>query len=176
MQIIITGNKNDGDWPRASCGLCHWCCHGFDSVPVLLPVWSRTHYHLSGNYCCFNCAKSDAILKTKTHVFPKALTSLGLFAAKIATYRGSVFAGITPAAPKETLQAFGGTTTITQFRRGAMIIEKYEYIERLWRPRELLSERGIDPQFLYTFKPLRRVQLLDCDEEDPVGLIQRRVW
>jgi hypothetical protein len=57
-----------------------------------------------------------------------------------------------------------------------MIIEKYEYVQQLWKPRELLNARRVDPQYVYTLKPLRRVRLLQEEEEDPVALIQRRVW
>lgn len=172
MKITITGNKITDEWPKTPRGLCHWCCHPFSNVPVLLPHWTGTRYHLSGNYCSFDCAKSDAILKSRAGQFPKSLTALALFAAKL----HPPFAGITPAPPKETLQAFGGSATITEFRRHSMTIRSYASVQRIWKPRELMNGTKINPRYLYTLEPLRRTQLIESEEEDPVALIQRRVW
>ena len=57
-----------------------------------------------------------------------------------------------------------------------MTIEKYEWVERVWKPRVLCSGLKINPRYLYTFEPRRRVQLLEEEEVDPVVLIKRRVW
>lgn len=57
-----------------------------------------------------------------------------------------------------------------------MTIPDYSRIERLWRPRVLCSGMRIDPRYLYTLEPRRRVQLLELEDEDPIVLIKRRVW
>lgn len=57
-----------------------------------------------------------------------------------------------------------------------MTICSYERIERIWRPRVLCSGTQIDPRYLYTLEPRRRVQLLETEEEDPVVFVKRRVW
>jgi hypothetical protein len=40
------------------------------------------------------------------------------------------------------------------------------------------GERDIDPKYLYTMQPIRKVKLLDCDneDEDPIVMIKRRVY
>jgi hypothetical protein len=157
-------------------------------------MWNRDCYHLSGTYCSWNCAKSDSIAKTKTGSFPKNATALALFAFQI-SFRGrncpqksrlhtpgchcySRFTGVLQAYNKETLQAFGGSTTIDQFRRGFLTIESYEWITRFYEPRELLRDPPVKKEYLYTLKPLRRMKFLEAEEEDedPVVLIQRRVF
>lgn len=54
-----------------------------------------------------------------------------------------------------------------------MTIESYDWVKN---PRDLASEGKIKPQYLYTMLPLRRVKLLEEEEEDPVVLIKRRVF
>lgn len=189
VKITISGD-NIYEWPRSSRWLCHHCCHPFGDVPVVVPTWSGTCYHLRGNYCSWNCAKSDAVAQAKAGSFPKDATSLTLFAFQI-SFRGrhcpektrlhspgccchSRFTGILPAPPKTALQAFGGSTTIAEFRRGNLVIEKYEWVQRFYSPRELT---GAKCGYLYTLKPLRRVRVVDAEEdEDPVVLIKRRVY
>ena len=160
----------------------------------MVPVWSGTLYHLRGLYCSWNCAKAHAIEQTKAGTFPKDATSLSLFAFQI-SFRGrhcpertrvhssrcgcySRFTGVVPAPPKEGLQAFGGNQTISEFRKGFLTIDSYEWVSRYYNPRELTRDPPIRKGYLYTLKPLRRVRVLDADEEeeDPVVLIKRRVY
>jgi hypothetical protein len=78
---------------------------------------------------------------------------------------------------KESLQAFGGSSTIDEFRRGALTIDNYAWITRFYSPEELTPPTPVKREYLYTLKPLRRVKVLDCEEdEDPVVLIKRRVY
>lgn len=196
MKITISGNnnRNHDDWPRSSRYLCHHCCHGFGSVPIMVPVWSQGCYHLNGNYCSWNCAKAHVLSKAK-HAFPKEVTTIALFAYQI-SFRGkhcgfkqgkhpatcpchSRYHGVLPAQDKETLEAFGGHLSITQFRRKSLTIDSYEWITRIYRPRELMKEVShVDPKYLYTMQPIRKVKLLDCDNEDddPIVMIKRRVY
>jgi hypothetical protein len=57
-----------------------------------------------------------------------------------------------------------------------MTITDYSRIQRLWNPRVLCDGRRLEPKYLYTMQPLRRVSLLDTEDEDPIVLIKRRVW
>jgi hypothetical protein len=80
--------------------------------------------------------------------------------------------------PKEELKAFGGTKDISEFRRGFLTIESYEWVQLFYSPRELVREdERIPRQYLYTLAPLRRTKLLEQeDEDDPVIYIKRRVY
>lgn len=159
----------------------------------MVPVWSGAHYHLRGNYCSWNCAKSHAVAQAKAGSFPKDATSLALFAFQI-SFRGrhcqhesrvhsarcdcySRFTGVLQAPHKETLQAFGGGATIAQFRRGALTIDSYAWVERYYSSMDRCREAPVKREYLYTLKPLRRVKVIDIEEdEDPVVLIKRRVY
>lgn len=160
----------------------------------MVPVWSGTCYHLRGNYCSWNCAKAHSIEQCKAGKFPKDTTSLALFAFQI-SFRGrnckektrvhssrcgcySRFTGVVPAGPKESLRAFGGDKTIENFRRGALTIDDYAWVTRYYSPRELTKDARVRGSYLYTLEPLKRVKVLDVDEEgeDPVVLIKRRVY
>lgn len=194
VKITIRGdNFYDGEWPRVPRGLCFWCCHSFRGVPVLVPTWRGNHYHLRGNYCSWNCAKSDTISKCRAGAFPQDATSLTLFAYKI-SFRGrnckhnsrvqakrcdcySRFAGVLQADDKETLEAFGGSTTIAEFRRDFLTIDSYEWVTRSYSPGERSPLVPMDRSYLFTLKPLRRVKVIDSEEdEDPIVLIKRRVF
>lgn len=157
-----------------------------------MPVWAGTRYHLRGNYCSFNCAKSDTIAKARAGTFPRDATALGLFAFQIA-WKGkhcpqktpgrhsptcrciARFTGILPAPDKEALEAFGGTMSIQRFRRDMLTIDSYEWIARFYTSHHPIPTSGVP--FLYTLQPLRRVKPMDIDtDDDPVVLIKRRVF
>lgn len=190
MNITLCSNNIIRDeWPRSSRHCCFWCSHRFGHIPVLVPVWSGHQFHLHGNYCSWNCAKSHTLEKAKAGHFPLDLTSIGLFAFAI-TIRGrhcqdekpctcgSRFTGVVPAPPKETLQDYGGHQSVAEFRRGFLTIDSYTWLERFFDPgRPALVPRGVDRSYLFTTKPLRRVKVLDVEEdEDPIVLIKRRVY
>ncbi len=160
---------------------------------MLIPVWTRGCYHLRGNYCSWNCAKADCITQTKTHAFPKDLTSLALFAFQI-SFRGrhcpssqrthspsclcyTRFTGLEAAPPKETLHAFGGDQSIKAFRSRALTIESYEWVTRFYSARELVPvTTKINPKYLYTMEPFRKCITLREEESDPIVLIKKRVF
>jgi hypothetical protein len=84
--------------------------------------------------------------------------------------------GVEAAKDKETLEAFGGRLTIGQFRRGFLCIESYDWISRYYSPRELLRVPPVAKKYLYTLQPLRRVVVLEEEDEDPVVLIKQRCF
>lgn len=150
----------------------------------MVPVWRKDTYHLHGNYCSWNCAKADVIVKAKT--FPQNLTALAVFAYKV-SFRGrqrehpashTRFCGVLPAPPKETLQAFGGHLSIHQFRREFLTINSYQWVTRVYRPREPSRvPQAVDKRYFYTLQPVRKTIVLDDDDEsDPVVFIKRRVF
>jgi hypothetical protein len=40
----------------------------------------------------------------------------------------------------------------------------------------LCNGSRLDPRYLYTLEPRRRVQLVETEDEDPVVFVKRRVW
>lgn len=59
-----------------------------------------------------------------------------------------------------------------------MTIEHYDWVTRYYSTRELTKDAPVKRAYLYTLKPLKRVKILDPEEEeeDPVVLIKRRVY
>lgn len=191
MVKITIAADNNHEWPRTSGFLCYHCCHRFGTVPVLCPVWTKDCYRLWGNYCSWNCAKADFLVKAKSW-FPKGLTETCLFAYQI-SFRGrncpikqrehpascpchSRWVGVKAAGNKETLKAFGGHLTIAQFRRGFLHISSYDWITRYYSPRELIRVPPVQQKYLYTLEPRRRTIILEQEEEDPVVLIKQRCF
>ena len=169
-------------WPRSSQFLCHHCCHPFTTVPVYIPIWDRDHYRLVGNYCSWNCAKSDAINRNRTRRYPVALSFIALFAYQI-SYRGrncrfrstkhpahcnchSGYAGLCPAPPKENLVSFGGNQSLDSFRRGFLLIERYEWIERYF---DIYK-----PCIMKNIKDKRGMIQIESDDMDIIELIRQR--
>ena len=188
---ITSDNISQNEWPRSSQHLCLHCCHLFRTVPVLLPVWHRARYHLSGNYCSWNCAKSYCLDRARAHTFPSSLTALALFAYQI-SYRGkhcrqktrahpsdcpchSRYHGLLAARPKETLQAFGGHLTIQQYRQDFSTIESYAWITRFYSPGDPIKTPPINPRYLYTLDPIRKTIVYQEEDDDPVVFIQSRL-
>lgn len=84
--------------------------------------------------------------------------------------------GIQAARNKETIQAFGGELTISQFRRGFLTIDNYDWVTRYYSPRAPISKPPVASQYLYTLQPIRKTKTLDDEEEDPVILIKQRCF
>ena len=160
---------------------------------MLVPVWRRDCYHLRGNYCSWDCAKADVLAKAKGRAFPDQVTALALFAFQI-SFRGhhcpsrerlhpvaclcpTRFTGVPTAPPKETLQAFGGHTSIDDFRSHNLTIESYSWVTRFYSPRDLTrTPRNTDRKYFYTLQPIRKTIVLADVEDDPIVLIKRRVF
>jgi hypothetical protein len=58
-----------------------------------------------------------------------------------------------------------------------LTIDSYAWVEKYYSSAERCAEGSVRREYLYTLKPLRRVKVLDIEEdEDPVVLIKRRVY
>jgi MYM-type Zinc finger with FCS sequence motif len=140
------------DWMPTSHYCCWNCCYPFESVPVYLPVSRdpRSHvFHLSGNFCSWNCAKTYQA--SKSSFSKKDITAYISVFAFITSHRPKycpypierrhsaecpcieVFEGVKFAPRKEMLEKFGGPMTIQEFRQGFLIVEKIEWIHRCFQ-------------------------------------------
>jgi hypothetical protein len=141
-------------WPASSDRLCWWCCHAFDNVPAFLPV--RAHLDAShgiaafvfaGNFCSWNCVKGYAMMLEQRRKAPDGCHYIGILAfltvCKTATpCEGAAlhemglcecvaeYRGIAMPADREALEAFGGTVSIEEFRRGFHRIASYKNVRR----------------------------------------------
>jgi len=133
------------------------------------------------------------LAKAKGRTFPEDLTTIALFAYQI-SFRGhhcpiqkrphpascschTRFTGVEAAPPKETLQAFGGVTSIDTFRLRNLTIDSYSWVTRFYSPRDLKHPPPKAKQkYFYTLEPIRKTIVLHEEEEDPIVLIQKRVF
>lgn len=111
--------NNNACWPRQTEACCYWCCHGFDGVPVPLPL------RLSKNndfflvkkgvvFCSFSCAKAH-IVNQNLPEWPLQCELLQLIRKRVA---GKIVP-IAPAPHRSRLRMFGGDMPIDAFRAGA---------------------------------------------------------
>lgn len=133
------------EWRTRSDAACWYCTFPFTTVPVYIPIsrpskTERHTYQLTGNFCSFNCAKAYALLHfASSHRecihYLSILAFLVWHRPKYCRRRAGrphpsdcscldIPHGISLPETPTTLQRFGGTKSIEQYRQGLMVIEK----------------------------------------------------
>ena len=120
------------EWPRRVPIACWYCCHGFDTVPIPLPVAydeRRNVFSTMGWFCSFDCCKSFNLERNSVNR-DRCCTFLSLFRSKIKLGNGraplssataSAY-GIRGAPLRRKLAMFGGPMSIEEFRRGSEVL------------------------------------------------------
>ena len=100
--------------------ICCWhCCHKFETMPCGIPLsYENDIFHVKGVYCSFNCAlKSNYDSKISENVIQERESLLYLMYKQMNNVKDIEI----PYAPeRETLQMFGGTLTIEEFRKNTL--------------------------------------------------------
>lgn len=91
---------------------CFWCSHPFEGRPVVIPqACVESVWKVYGNFCCPSCALSYLMNQTMdTHLRWERIALLNRL------YGASVGGRIYPAPARETLTAFGGSFSISEYR------------------------------------------------------------
>jgi len=91
---------------------CFWCCHTFDTKPVILPVRDQGEYlQVCGNFCSPECAMAHLFdIRQDTYARWEQLSLLNRL------YGDAVGGAIKPAPPKQILKLFGGPMGIEEYR------------------------------------------------------------
>jgi hypothetical protein len=89
---------------------CFWCCHTFESKPVVLPIRDQGEFiQVHGNFCAPECAMSYLFdQRQDSHVRWEQLALLNRI------YGSAV--PLKPAPPRQILKLFGGPMTIQEYR------------------------------------------------------------
>ena len=91
---------------------CFWCCHTFDTKPVVLPIRDQGEYlQVYGNFCCPECAMA--------HLFDSRQDSFARWeqlSLLNRLYSEAVGGPIKPAPPRQILKLFGGPMGIDEYR------------------------------------------------------------
>lgn len=138
------------EWPESSDKLCWWCCHGFQTVPCMLPVRfdeQTREIHATGIFCSWNCVKRYAFVIQQSRSTPPPGASYISILARLTCMRcaddtnhslglcecdPSVPIRISMAGDRETLEAFGGSKTIDQFRAGFLCIQSHDRLRYIF--------------------------------------------
>ena len=91
---------------------CFWCCHGFDTPPVILPIRDQGEYiQVTGNFCSPECAM--AYLFDMRQDSYARWEQLSLLNRLYADATGGV---LRPAPSRQSLKLFGGAMSIEEYR------------------------------------------------------------
>jgi hypothetical protein len=98
--------------PESSVSACFWCCHTFETQPVILPMKDHGEYiTVFGNFCCPECAMAYLFDNHQdSHTRWEQLALLNRI------YAESCNGKIQPAPPRSVLKHFGGLYSIQEYR------------------------------------------------------------
>jgi hypothetical protein len=107
---------------------CWWCCHAFDWHPLSLPIHydeKRNKFKVSGNFCSWNCMKAFNGRTGSVNKFRQHQYIHDLFRKIVLDKNGKPFPykHIPLAASRWSLQHFGGTKTIEEFRKDCVLLD-----------------------------------------------------
>jgi hypothetical protein len=91
---------------------CFWCCHTFETPPVILPIRDQGEYiQVMGNFCSPECAMSYLFdMRQDSYARWEQLALLNRL------YADAAGGQIRPAPPRQTLKMFGGPMSIEEYR------------------------------------------------------------
>jgi hypothetical protein len=91
---------------------CFWCCHTFETPPIVLPLRDQGEYlQVMGNYCSPECAMAYLFdMRQDSHTRWEQLSLLNRL------YADTVGGRIRPAPSRPVLKMFGGPMTIEEYR------------------------------------------------------------
>lgn len=116
LRINHSMKQWDDGWPDSTSLLCWYCCHGFDTKPIPLPVdydEKRDLFRVMGNFCSWNCVKAYNRDRLVNHARRgSAENTLTLFYKRC---NGKI-QSFAAAPPRFLLSAFGGPMSIQDFR------------------------------------------------------------
>lgn len=173
-------------WPRKVEIACWYCCHGFDTVPIPLPVAydeRRNVFSTMGWFCSFDCCKSFNLERNSVNR-DRCCTLLSLFRSKIRakelgraplSARTASAYGIKGAPVRRKLAMFGGPLSIEEFRRGAEVLVSESDGEALARISEHTEreEKVVFDETLGIGSRTREVLEGTAHEEDSSELFRR---
>lgn len=121
--------KEGEKWPNKTKLLCWYCSHKFKGCPRALPVeYKNSTWYVKGVFCSFSCAKSH-LVRNENGDHHK-LMLLNSFARLCFKYTEP----ITMSPPFHSLKSFGGTMTISEFRKHGDEGESIELLEGIFKP------------------------------------------
>lgn len=113
--------KQKDYWPERTDVYCYWCCHGFNTRPLGMPVKHKNgKFLLSRNYCSWNCMIAH-LFQMKEYDMYEKYQLINYMYSKIYDCPP---VKIRPAPAREVLKVFGGILSIEEFRESALLLNK----------------------------------------------------
>ena len=112
-------------WPENTNLGCWWCCHTFTNQPIGVPCNKKNDiFYLYGCFCSYNCATSYVFNNNIGNKYEQ-YSLLKLIYKKIHNKESNFKC----APPKEILEFFGGTVSISDYRKSFDINDlSYRYL------------------------------------------------
>jgi hypothetical protein len=110
LLVQYEGSQETRRLPKQVDAACFWCCHTFETPPVILPIRDQGEYiQVMGNYCSPECAMAYLFdMRQDSYARWEQLSLLNRLYADATQIR--------PAPPRAALKLFGGPMSIEEYR------------------------------------------------------------
>ena len=130
-EVLVLSEFIENEWPQRTNVMCWWCCNGFDSVPVGVPIkfnQKTGKFVVKGVFCSMNCMYAYTLdsnimqgqsgKKYRFNSKHKDIRNLDSLIKDLnCKLTGAQLKDVlVPALPRETLIDFGGELSIEAFR------------------------------------------------------------
>jgi hypothetical protein len=117
------------EWPKKSSINCFWCCHSFNCVPCALPTKLKGDvFHVYGNFCSKECAASYNFESYDANNSQSQWERYSLLNHLYSIIEEDPELKINLAPHRMTLEMFGGSLSIDEFRESFSTTKKYNVV------------------------------------------------
>ncbi len=116
LLVSFKNTNKSQSLPDSTKVACFWCCHQFDGRPCVIPIREEKGvYEVYGNFCCPECSLAYILdERDDSHVKWEKISLLHrIYGASVAPNGGRIY----PAPARNTLEMFGGTLNIENYRK-----------------------------------------------------------
>ncbi len=116
LLVAFKNTNKTQSLPDSTKVACFWCCHQFESRPCIIPIREEKGvYEVYGNFCCPECSLAYILdERDDSHVKWEKISLLHrIYGPSVAPNGGRIY----PAPARNTLEMFGGTLNIENYRK-----------------------------------------------------------
>ena len=117
------------EWPKKSSINCFWCCHTFTCPPCVLPTKLKGEvFHVYGNFCSKECAAAYNFESQDNHNYQCPWERYSLLNHLYSIIEDKPDLRVNLAPHRMTLEMFGGSLSIEEFRESFTSSKKYNVV------------------------------------------------
>ena len=116
LLVSFKNTNKSQSLPESTKIACFWCCNQFEGRPCVIPIREEKGiYEVYGNFCCPECSLAYILdERDDSHVKWEKISLLHrIYGASVSPGGGRIY----PAPARNTLEMFGGTLTIDNYRK-----------------------------------------------------------